>query len=64
MITNVDVTLGHNKKLIPKFRGPYVVRKVLDHGRYVVGDNKSFQITRRPFGSVVGPDRMKMWIQI
>lgn len=64
MITNVDVTVGHNKKLIPKFRGPYVVRKVLDHDRYVVGDIDGFQITQRPFESIVGPDRMKMWIRV
>ncbi|CAH1713532.1 unnamed protein product [Aphis gossypii] len=64
MITNVDVTVGHNKKLIPKFRGPYVVRKVLDHDRYVIGDIDGFQVTQRPFETIVGPDRMKMWIKV
>lgn len=64
MITNVDVTVGHNKKLIPKFRGPYVVRKVLNHDRYVIGDIDGFQVTQRPFETIVGPDRMKMWIKI
>jgi len=63
MITNVDVTIGHNKKLIPKFRGPYVVRKVLNHDRYVVGDIDGFQVTQRPFETIVGPDRMKMWVK-
>lgn len=43
MVTNVDVTVGHNKKLIPKFRGPYVVRKVLKHDRYAIGDIDGFQ---------------------
>lgn len=64
MITNVDVSVGHNKKLIPKYRGPYVVRKVLDNDRYVVGDIENFQVTQRPFESIVGPDRMKMWIKV
>ncbi|KAE9544875.1 hypothetical protein AGLY_000418 [Aphis glycines] len=64
MITNVDVTVGHNKKLIPKFRGPYVIRKVLDHDRYVIGDIDGFQVTQRPFETIVGSDRMKMWIKV
>jgi len=33
MITNTDVTIGRNKKLIPKYRGPYVIKKVLDRDR-------------------------------
>ncbi|KAL4132872.1 hypothetical protein QTP88_009951 [Uroleucon formosanum] len=64
MITNVDVTVGQNKKLIPKFRGPYVVRKVLDRDRYIVGDIEGFQLTQRPYEGIVGPDRMKMWIRV
>ncbi|KAF0717029.1 Uncharacterized protein FWK35_00037597 [Aphis craccivora] len=49
--------------LIPKFRGPYVVRKVLDRDRYIVGDIEGFQLTQRPYEGIVGPDRMKMWIR-
>ncbi|XP_050053995.1 uncharacterized protein LOC126549297 [Aphis gossypii] len=64
MITNVDVTVGQNKKLIPKFRGPYVVKKVLDRDRYIVGDIEGFQLTQRPYEGIVGPDRMRMWIRV
>lgn len=64
MITNVDFTVDHNKKLITKFRGPYIVRKVLKHDRYVIGDIDGFQVTQRPFDTIVGPDRMKMWIKV
>lgn len=45
MITNVDTTAGTNKKLIPKYRGPYVISKVLPNDRYVVEDIPGFQIT-------------------
>ncbi|KAL4091735.1 hypothetical protein QTP88_026382 [Uroleucon formosanum] len=61
MIRKVDVTLGVNKKLIHKFKGPYVVRKVLDHDRYVVGDIKCNQVTQRSYEGIIGPDQMKSW---
>jgi len=64
MIKNVDVTVGQNKKLIPKFRGPYVVKKVLDQDRYIVSDIEGFQLTQRPYEGIVGPDRMKRWIRV
>jgi len=65
MITNTDVTIGRNKKLIPKFRGPYVIKKVLDRDRYVVSDIDGFQVTRRPYQTsyIVGPDRIKKWVK-
>lgn len=62
MIKNFDVTIGVNKKLIPKFKGPYVVRKVLDNDRYVVGDVEGNQVTQRPYEGIIGPDQMKRWI--
>jgi len=64
MIKNVDVTVGQNKKLIPKFRGPYVVKKILDQDRYIVSDIEGFQLTQRPYEGIVGPDRMKRWIRV
>lgn len=64
MIKNVDVTHGVNKKLIPKFKGPYVVRKVLDYDRYVIGDIEGNQITQRPYEGIIGPDQMKRWVTV
>lgn len=64
MIKNFDVTPGVNKKLIPKFKGPYTVRKVLDKDRYIVADIDGNQITQRPFEGVVGPDQMRKWVRM
>lgn len=61
VIRNVDVTPGHNKKLLPKFKGPYVVKEVLDFDRYVITDVDGFQMTQLPYNGIVGPDSMKPW---
>lgn len=37
-IRNIETTTGMNEKLVPKFKGLYVVKKELDHNRYVVAD--------------------------
>lgn len=62
MIKNVDTTAGVNKKFIPKFKGPYVVKKVLDCDRYVIEDIDGFQVTQLPYNGVVAPDNMKPYI--
>jgi len=59
MIRNFDVTPGMNKKLVPKFKGPYAVKRVLDNDRYVVADIEGNQITQRPFEGILGPDQMR-----
>ncbi|RLU21881.1 hypothetical protein DMN91_006258 [Ooceraea biroi] len=63
MITNIDTTVGANKKLIPKYKGPYVVHKCLGSDRYVVRDIPGFQITQLPYDGVVSADRMKPWVR-
>ena len=62
VITNTDVTPGVNKKLIPKFKGPYIVKTVLDNDRYVVSDIEGFQITQLPYTGTVSADHMKIYI--
>lgn len=64
MIRNIDVTPGVNKKLIPKYKGPYRVSKVLNKNRYMVRDVPNFQASNKPYNSIMSPDRMKPWITI
>ena len=63
MIKNVDVTPGVNKKLLPKYRGPYVVKRVLDNNQYTVCNPKSEQLTKLPFEGVCAPENMKHWVR-
>jgi len=46
-IINVDTIVDANKKLIPKYKGPYVVSKVLGADRYIIIDIPGFQIIQR-----------------
>lgn len=61
MIRNIDTMAGVNKKLIPKFKGPYVVKKVLDFDRYVVTDVEGFQLTKGPYTGTISVDHMRLW---
>lgn len=62
MIRNVETCAGVNKKLIPKFKGPYEVETVLDCDRYIVSDIDGFQVTQRPYTGTVAPDQMRPYI--
>ncbi|KZC14901.1 hypothetical protein WN55_07870 [Dufourea novaeangliae] len=63
MIKNVDSSVGVNKKLIPKYKGPYEVKKVLDNDRYLLTDPEGFQLTQIPYNGVVAVDQMKRYIK-
>lgn len=61
VVKNVDVTPGVNKKLLPKFRGPYVVKKVLTNDRYLIVDPEGHQLTQLPHEGICSPENMKLW---
>ncbi|XP_037939272.1 uncharacterized protein LOC119672324 [Teleopsis dalmanni] len=61
VIKNVDTTAGTNKKLLPKFKGPYVVQKKLQNDRYVVRDIENAQITQIPYEGIIEACNIKLW---
>ena len=61
VIRNVDTTIGTNKKLIPRFKGPYVVHRVLPHDRYVVRDIENSPITPLPYDGVIKAKNIRLW---
>lgn len=50
---------GKSKKLLPKYSGPYVIAKKLDHDRYVIEDPKGSSRSQRKYRGVVSIDKMK-----
>lgn len=63
MIKNIVTTVDLNHKLLPKYKGPYVVDKVLRMDRYLIKDIEGFQLSQKPFSGVYNPDRIKLWIR-
>lgn len=63
-IRNVDVTSGTSKKFIPKYRGPYVVKRVLPNDRYEVTDVENCQLTQLPYRGILEAARLKRWMQV
>ena len=61
VIRNNNTSIGTNKKLIPKFKGPYVIYAKLPHDRYVVRDIEGCQITQIPYDGVIEANRLRRW---
>lgn len=61
VIKNVDTSVGVNKKLIQRFRGPYVIHKKLPNDRYVIQDIEGCQITQLPYDGVLEAAKLKLW---
>lgn len=75
MILNIDITKGLSQKLVPKFKGPYKVDKVLRNNRYVIKDigkdidkgqvrDKGYnhQLTSRPYEGTWEARNMRPWV--
>ena len=64
MIRDIRVKTGENAKLKPKYKGPYMVAKILGNNRYVIKDIPGFNQTARPLYTVLSSDKLKPWIQV
>ncbi|KMQ87572.1 retrovirus-like pol polyprotein [Lasius niger] len=63
LIRDATIKPGEDKKLKPRYRGPYVVAKALNKNRYVIRDIPGFNITSKPYDSILSPDRLKLWVK-
>lgn len=63
LIRDTQSKLGQNRKLKFNYKGPYIVSKVLKNNRYVVQDIPGFNITPKPYNTILSPHRLKPWIK-
>lgn len=56
--------VGINKKLTPKFKGPYRIKAVLNKKRYVVEDVPGYNVSQKPFNTILSNDKLKPWIRV
>jgi hypothetical protein len=57
-----NVATGQSHKLLPKWRGPFKVTRVLGNDRYVVEDIPGSKRSRLKYQSTAGAENMKPWI--
>lgn len=62
MVSNYDTTPGFNKKLLPKYRGPYRIDEVFPNDRYRVVDVENWQVTQRPYSGIHAPAQIRPWV--
>jgi len=63
LVRNLQTKVGEGKKLKTNYRGPYVISKILNKNRYVVKDIPGFNITQRPYNTILSTDKLKPWIK-
>ncbi|EZA51547.1 hypothetical protein X777_09756 [Ooceraea biroi] len=62
MIRNFKSTPSISRKLIPQFRGPYEIVKVLRNDRYVIADPPDVQNTQQPYTGVWDVNNIRPWV--
>nr|XP_053605830.1 uncharacterized protein K02A2.6-like [Plodia interpunctella] len=55
---------GQSRKLLPVFKGPFKVKRVLGNDRYEVMDLRGSERSFKPYNGVAAAENMKRWIQI
>lgn len=63
LIRDTQAKPKENRKLKPNYKGPYMVTKALNKNRYVIEDIPGFNLTSRPYNTILSPDRLKPWIK-
>jgi len=62
MIRNIDTTKDASHKILPQFKGPYEISRVLRNNRYVVKDVTGHQKTQRPYEGTWEATNMRPWL--
>nr|XP_012147359.1 PREDICTED: uncharacterized protein LOC105663389 [Megachile rotundata] len=55
---------GINTKLTAKFKGPYQIKAILKKNRFVVTDIPGYNLTQKPYNTILSADKIKPWIRV
>lgn len=61
LIRDTQLKAGQARKLKANYRGLYLIAKVLNKNRYVVKDIPGFNVTARPYNTILSSDKLKPW---
>lgn len=53
---------GSSRKMTARYRGPYLVNKVLGSDRYIITDTPITQVTQKRFSGTYPAERLKKWV--
>uniref|UniRef100_A0A1B0DRG5 Retrotransposon gag domain-containing protein n=1 Tax=Phlebotomus papatasi TaxID=29031 RepID=A0A1B0DRG5_PHLPP len=53
---------GSSRKMLPRYKGPYIVETVLGADRYIVADTPITQVTQKPFKGTYPAEKLKGWV--
>jgi len=54
---------GESSKIKTPYKGPYVVSKVLGNNRYVIRDIPGFNLSSKPYNTILSSDKLKYWVK-
>jgi len=63
LIRDTRIKPRENTKVKLKYKGPFVVHKVLGNNRYVIQDIPGYNVSSRPYNSILSSDKLKYWIK-
>jgi len=61
MIRNFTNSPGTSQKLVPKFKGPYQIDRVLRNDRYIIKDVEGFQLSQTPYRGTWEASNIRPW---
>ncbi|XP_039969746.1 uncharacterized protein LOC120781576 [Bactrocera tryoni] len=64
LTTNEPISSGTSRKLEPRFRGLFIITKVLPNDRYVIEDLPHAERTQRQYKAVFASDQLKTWCML
>lgn len=62
LMRNASHKIGENKKLLPKYKKPYLIRKSLGNSRYIVTDIPD-NIKVKSLNTILSSDCLKLWMK-